>query len=55
MRIGRAIAIPAIVILAAAGSSLAASVTPAAAVHMDTVHVLASAPASTVSGTYYHS
>jgi hypothetical protein len=47
VRIGRSIVIPAILMLAVAGSAAAASATPAV--------VLAQAPAHAVSGLYYHS
>jgi hypothetical protein len=55
MRIGRVIIIPTILALTVAGSTLAASATPAAAAHMNNIHLLAQAPASVVSGMYYHS
>lgn len=44
MRIGRVIVIPAILMLGVAGSSLAGTATPAAAVHMSNIHVLAQGP-----------
>jgi hypothetical protein len=55
MRIGRAILIPAILTLSVAGSTLAATATPAAAgPHVSNVHVLAQGnlPGPDV---YYHS
>jgi hypothetical protein len=50
MRIGRAIIIPAILALGAAGSILAASAMPAAAGPAPSVHVQAAAAPN----TYYH-
>lgn len=50
MRIGRAIIIPAILALGAAGSILAASATPVSAAHARSGHVQAAIPM-----TYYNS
>jgi hypothetical protein len=55
MRIGRVIVIPAILALAVAGSTLAGSAAPAAATHLNNIHLLAQAPAPAVTGLYYHS
>lgn len=52
MRIGRAIIIPAILALGAAGSILAASATPAAAVHSPCGHVQAAT--SAIPATFYN-
>jgi hypothetical protein len=54
MRIGRLIAIPTILALAVAGSTLAASASPAATGHVTNIHLSAQAPAPAVSGMYYH-
>ncbi len=54
MRIGRAIIIPAILALGAAGSILAGSAVPVAAVHAPSVHVQA-ATVSVNPSTLYHS
>ncbi len=52
MRIGRAIIIPAILALGVAGSILAGSAAPVAAVHAPGVHVQAAAPAGP--DIFYH-
>jgi hypothetical protein len=51
MRIGRAIVIPVILTLGAAGASLAGTATPVAAVHVTDIHVVAQSLSGTV---YYH-
>ena len=53
MRIGRVLIIPAIVAFGAAGSILASSAMPVAAVHAPGVHVEA-VTVSPVPGIYYH-
>ncbi len=53
MRIGRALIIPAILALGAAGSILAGSAMPVAAVHAPSVHVQA-VTVSSVPNMYYH-
>jgi hypothetical protein len=53
MRIGRVLTIPAIVTLALAGWTLAGTVAPATAAHVNTVHVVAQGPI-VKSGIYYH-
>jgi hypothetical protein len=53
MRIGRAFIIPAIVALGVAGSSLAVTVTPAAAANISSAHVAAQGPL-VVPGVYCH-
>jgi hypothetical protein len=53
MRIGRAIIIPAIIALGAAGSILSASAMPAAAGHAPSVHIQASGT-SPVPKVFYH-
>jgi hypothetical protein len=50
MRIRRAIIIPAILALSAAGSILAGSAVPVAATQVPSVHVLAAAPRTHVYG-----
>ena len=53
MRIGRVLIIPAILALSAAGSILAGSAMPVAAVHAPSVHAQAAA-VSSVPNIYYH-
>ncbi len=53
MRIGRAIIIPAILALSAAGSILAGSAVPAAAAQATTAHV-AAGTSSAAPNSYYH-
>ena len=53
MRIGRAIIIPAILALSAAGSILAGSAVPVVAAQASSVSVLSAAPAATPY-VYYH-
>jgi hypothetical protein len=52
MRIGRAIIIPAIIALSAAGSILAASAMPATATHATSVHVQAAASSASPHSYY---
>jgi hypothetical protein len=54
MRIGRAIMIPVVFTIAAAGLSLAGAPAPAAAAQLSSVHVLAQGAAMGEHGIYYH-
>ena len=54
MRVGRAIVLPAALMLAVAGSTLAATAAPAAAGHISSSQVVAQGPGAVTSGVFYH-